>query len=689
MQQDGFTIREVNYNFTFTPGVNDDFTKGYVIGSRWILDNGDIYVCTDNTEEEAVWELQVPDTGSYWTADGDDIYKNNIGNVGIGTTTPQNKLEVNSGVYDTSGVRLKEMYSLLYQATVLIPTSDTTTLALAGSVAKATNSTGIYWYNTNQIRKTTFAGVTTNYVSTTGTVQSMAFDSLGNLFWTVSGSSILFKSLVGSPSIPVQISDGLMVTPTAIAIDSNNNVFVADFNLNYVIKFANSATGAVTNHGPFHPNLGGPYGSGVIAMCVTPLGDLFIARSNNNTRLTTILANGTSNTVLNGTGCGTLNMLSDSQGFVYTLDFICETVKKISQDGTTILWTILMTNPYGITIENDNKVIVCDRSSPGGIYEVSTGVKILYSLLPTTFPVSISKDGLGNYYTTNMGSPPLTKIWATKENKSIILNGDGDFVPTLAFKVDKNNILTAPFNTFATLSVSPTPNAILTTDYLPTLQVIKGLGTSGQAKYVLGITTSGTTRNTSFYESNIGNNTMDFGRNNWDGYGFKHGAVSNDSSIWGTLAGRAKGSYSTILGGTALQTDSYGEIAMGIYNTIEPGTSNVRVSTDRLLTVGNGDFGAPSDALKILKNGLTTLPSVTNVLIAAEPTGKAIVTREYLESKQIQRLAQYTVATLPTGAQGDTAYVTDALAPAYLVTIVGGGSVVCPVFYNGTNWVAH
>ena len=60
MQQDGFTIREVRHNFTLTPGVNDDFTKGFVLDSRWILDNGDIYLCTDDTEGVAVWVLQVP-----------------------------------------------------------------------------------------------------------------------------------------------------------------------------------------------------------------------------------------------------------------------------------------------------------------------------------------------------------------------------------------------------------------------------------------------------------------------------------------------------------------------------------------------------------------------------------------------------------------------------------------------------
>lgn len=52
------------------------------------------------------------------------------------------------------------------------------------------------------------------------------------------------------------------------------------------------------------------------------------------------------------------------------------------------------------------------------------------------------------------------------------------------------------------------------------------------------------------------------------------------------------------------------------------------------------------------------------------------------------RLKGYTVATLPAGTVGDTAYVTDALAPAFLTIIAGGGAIKTPVFYNGTNWVA-
>ena len=51
------------------------------------------------------------------------------------------------------------------------------------------------------------------------------------------------------------------------------------------------------------------------------------------------------------------------------------------------------------------------------------------------------------------------------------------------------------------------------------------------------------------------------------------------------------------------------------------------------------------------------------------------------------RLKGYTVAGLPAGTTGDTAYVTNALAPAFGVAVAGGGAVVVPVFYNGAAWI--
>jgi hypothetical protein len=58
MGSSGNTIREARYMFTDIPQDTNDITEGYYIGSRWVLDNGDVYVCTNNTTDNAVWELQ-------------------------------------------------------------------------------------------------------------------------------------------------------------------------------------------------------------------------------------------------------------------------------------------------------------------------------------------------------------------------------------------------------------------------------------------------------------------------------------------------------------------------------------------------------------------------------------------------------------------------------------------------------
>lgn len=57
MDGNGTLIREVNHKFNIIPDVNNDSTEGFYVGSRWILDNGDVYVCTDSTATAAVWSI--------------------------------------------------------------------------------------------------------------------------------------------------------------------------------------------------------------------------------------------------------------------------------------------------------------------------------------------------------------------------------------------------------------------------------------------------------------------------------------------------------------------------------------------------------------------------------------------------------------------------------------------------------
>jgi len=94
MGGDGFTIREVSHNFTTTPTVNDDDTKGFIVDSRWILDNGDVYVCTDDTTGAAVWVLQSSGTPTL-----QEVLDNNHdlvdGNFFAGTTAGNDNTGIN------------------------------------------------------------------------------------------------------------------------------------------------------------------------------------------------------------------------------------------------------------------------------------------------------------------------------------------------------------------------------------------------------------------------------------------------------------------------------------------------------------------------------------------------------------------------------------------------------------------
>ena len=61
MDGNGTHIRHTLYNFASVPSITEDITKGFLVGTRWSLDNGDLYVCTDNSIGAAVWVLQSSD----------------------------------------------------------------------------------------------------------------------------------------------------------------------------------------------------------------------------------------------------------------------------------------------------------------------------------------------------------------------------------------------------------------------------------------------------------------------------------------------------------------------------------------------------------------------------------------------------------------------------------------------------
>lgn len=61
MDGNGTHIRHTLYNFASVPSITEDISKGFLVGTRWSLDDGNLYVCTDNSVGAAVWVLEASD----------------------------------------------------------------------------------------------------------------------------------------------------------------------------------------------------------------------------------------------------------------------------------------------------------------------------------------------------------------------------------------------------------------------------------------------------------------------------------------------------------------------------------------------------------------------------------------------------------------------------------------------------
>jgi hypothetical protein len=110
MDGNGIYIRWSLYNFTLTPTVTDDNTLGYLPGSRWTLDDGSVYLCTDSSTGAAVWVLQsnsgyTYEIGQYVAAQGGVIAHRWLSTSSLGSPTSgtiQNYLVVDTADLSTS-----------------------------------------------------------------------------------------------------------------------------------------------------------------------------------------------------------------------------------------------------------------------------------------------------------------------------------------------------------------------------------------------------------------------------------------------------------------------------------------------------------------------------------------------------------------------------------------------------------
>ena len=217
MQQDGFTIREVSHNFSVTPTVNDDDTKGFVIGSRWILDDGTVYVCSDATTSAAVW---------------DEITNGTVTSVGLtmpSAFTVANSPITSSGDIAVTGAGLVSQYVRGDGTLANFPASTgggaSQSFYLNGSVSQGTFG-GVAF---KEMDRVPILGAGTDFtINTNGYIQSFITDvGVPNLLEIPAGNwnfetYFSASSGGGSPSFFVQLYKWNGTTLSFIASNSSN-----------------------------------------------------------------------------------------------------------------------------------------------------------------------------------------------------------------------------------------------------------------------------------------------------------------------------------------------------------------------------------------------------------------------------------------------------------------------------------
>ena len=270
MDGNGLLIREVNHKFTSIPDANNDDSQGFYVGSRWILDDGSLYICTDSTTAAAVWVLQtidaVPTDGSVKAVESNGVFDALADKVDkeagsrlitsaestlLGNTSGTNTgdetdttIKTKLGITTLSGSNTGDQDLSGYQATLtatnlktLVDTFTTTTTPVDADVVPITDSAGtttkkLSWSNFKTTLLAYFDTIFPRATSaTTGSVISFnvpvvwntpASPSSSNLTDDLTGAKIgyiqkIYHNKATAPTVPagwVLIGTGTYTTST-------------------------------------------------------------------------------------------------------------------------------------------------------------------------------------------------------------------------------------------------------------------------------------------------------------------------------------------------------------------------------------------------------------------------------------------------------------------------------------------
>ena len=382
-------------------------------------------------------------------------------------------------------------------------------------------------------------------------------------------------------------------SPTGMAEDSANNLYLADVGSNRIIEVTASGVASVVNVGtPGGTSLNMPLGVGV-----DNKGDIFIADTGNN-RVVVVAASGTSSVLNAGTPGGVglsqpQGVIADQNGNIYIADTANARVVEVTAAGSSQVLNV---------------------GSPGG--------------KPLLTPTALAKDGAGNLFITDIGNSRIVEVTATG-TASVLSMGSVALIEPIGLAVDSAGSL---------YIADDVKNDIVKVTSTGTASVLNDIGAPGGSTLNAPAGVAVDTFGNVFIGDTNNNRVVEVASAPAQNLGqISVGTTSSPVTMSYTIDGYSGSSYTpafqlnygkemtlgavTCTGGSAPETCSvpvtftpaYPGLREDAVNVLDPTTGNALLTQTPAYGTGNGPLGAFSPATTSVLNlgTLTVMPQST------------------------------------------------------------------------------
>jgi tripartite motif-containing protein 71 len=263
--------------------------------------------------------------------------------------------------------------------------------------------------------------------------------------------------------------DGKFVTLYGVAVDSSANVYAADFTMQRIQKFDSEGTFIIkwSSDAIVDPSLPGefgePTGVAVDSSNNVYVADLDLHSIQKFTSEGTVITKWGSNGEGDGEFRGPRGVAVDSSGYVYVPDELNHRIQKFDSDGTFITkWGSKGTgdgqfiNPIAVAVDSSDNVYICEGADPPPSEGGNNRIQKFTS--EGTFitkwgskgdengqfrnPLGVAVDSSNNVYVADTGNDRIQKF--TSEGTFVTKwgsngEGDGQFLAPIGVAVDSSN----------------------------------------------------------------------------------------------------------------------------------------------------------------------------------------------------------------------------------------------------------